>query len=412
MGSAGWRRRLTGVSPRASDRPTCGASLVAHRWWRIAGGASLGAGYVALLMFASTVVYLVIGALLMGSAALAVLYVLQSDWFGAGVCAVVTLVAVFSLFEGRSKLRGVEAPRDRFPALAAALDDVSQRVGAPVPHRVVLVPEASAFAFQRRPLRRLFRCELVMGLGAGALPLLSELDLKAILAHELAHYRHGHTAVHLYVWRAEQALRNFIGVLMDAFRVQRGPSRYVRSSGQFFTVLATLAVVIVMLPISLLLVVFHLLRLAESRSAEFEADRTAMRAFGSQAFVDGLTGLLVASNTMRGARQALYAEMREHQSNNFYAEMRRHYSELPAPVIAKLRIDAVREFRSLERTHPTTSDRPRAAYNGGEQLSLPTGPARPAVELIVPAGASTADAVESELTAMLFTGAASRRRRR
>jgi Zn-dependent protease with chaperone function len=252
------------------------------------------------------------------------------------------------------------------------------------------VPEAQAFVFQHRPVRRLFRRELVLGLGAGALPLLSDLDLKAILAHELAHYRHRHTAVHLFVWRAEQALGNFISVLMDAFRVQRGPSRRVQSS-QFVTLLAAFFVVLVTLPISLL------------------------RAFGPQAFLDGLTGLLVADHTMRGARQALYAEMRKHQSANFYAQMRRHYSELPAPVIAKLRLDAVRDFRSLERTHPTTSDRLRAAYLIGAHTSSPadlTGPARPAVELLVPAGASSADAVESELTALQFGGGASSRRRR
>jgi hypothetical protein len=203
-------------------------------------------------------------------------------------------------------------------------------------------------------------------------------------------------------------------VILDAFRVHRGSARRVQSS-QFVTLLAAFLVVVVTLPISLLLVVFHLLRLAESRSAEFEADRTAMRAFGPQAFIDGLTGLLVAEHTMRGARQALYAEMRKRQSANFYAELRRHYSELPAPVIVKLRLDAVRDFRSLERTHPTTSDRLRAGYLIGAQMSSPASqvsPVRPAVELLVPAGATTADGVESELTALLFGGGASSRRRR
>jgi hypothetical protein len=140
--------------------------------------------------------------------------------------------------------------------------------------------------------------------------------------------------------------------------------------------------------------------------------RTATRAYGPRAFLDGLTGLLVASSTMRGSRQALYAEMRKHQSNNFYAEMRQHYSELPAPVIATLRLDSVREFRSLERTHPTTSDRLRAAYLIGEQRAPTAEPACPAVDLLIPAGSSTADAVETELTSLLFGGSASRRRRR
>jgi hypothetical protein len=100
------------------------------------------------------------------------------------------------------------------------------------------------------------------------------------------------------------------------------------------------------------------------------------------------------------------------QSANFNAELRRHYSELPASVIAKLRLDAVRDFRSLERTHPTTSVRVRAACLIGEQTAPIATPARPTAELIIPAGASTADAVETELTSLLFGGSAARRRRR
>jgi Zn-dependent protease with chaperone function len=287
---------------------------------------------------------------------------------------------------------------------------VSQRIGAPVPHRVVLVPQAQAFVYQHHLLRRLFQRERVLCIGAGALPLLSDADLKAILAHELAHYRHGHTALHLYTRRAEHALHNFITILRDAVTVQYHPGRRARYSPSYLATAAATVVWIATLPIGVLYILFHLLHLAESRTAEFEADRTAMRAYGSQALMNGLTGLIVAANTMRGARGALRAEMTKHNSANFYDELRRHYSELPSAVIAKLRVDALREFRSLEHTHPTTPDRLRAALFVREILPPTPVPPRPAVELLIPAGAHNADEVETELTKLLLADPLPRRR--
>jgi Zn-dependent protease with chaperone function len=377
------------------------------------GEISLGAGYITLLVAASTAIYLAIGALLVGGAVLAATLARDGVWLGFAICVVVVLVTFFALVEFQPRPRGVEAPRVRFPALAAALDEVSQRIGAPVPHRVVLVPQAQAFVYQRHPLRRLFRRERVLCIGAGALPLLSDADLKAILAHELAHYRHGHTALHLYTRRAEHALHNFITIIRDAVTVQRQGTQSVRmrSSGMFFVYVASLLVWIVTLPMGLLLVVFHLLHLAESRTAEFEADRTAMRAYGPQALMNGLTGLIVAAHTMRGARGALRAEMMKHNSANFYDELRRHYAELPTAVIAKLRMDALCEFRSLEHTHPTTPDRLRAALFVREMPPPAPVPPRPAVELLIPAGALNADDVETELTKLLFADTPLRSRR-
>lgn len=338
---------------------------------------------------------------------------LDGAWLGVFIAVVFLALVVVSVYEGRPRLKGVEATRERFPRLFAALDEVSTAVQAPVPTRVVLLPRAEAFVFQHRPIRRFFRRELVLGLGAGALPLLSDVNLKAILAHELAHFGMGHTSLHRYYGRAEALLAGLLQTMFEAVGAQTGSSHNRRYRYRYSTASSTIVLLgtcfvwILSLPLRLILVGFHLLRLAESRAAEFDVNRAAVRTYGPQAFADGLTGVIVADNTTRGAFSALREEMLRSGEGNFYAAMRRHYDQLPAPIIAKLRLDATKEYRSLEHSHPTTPDRLRAAFLAGAAPS----PSGPAVSLIVPADAADAGAVELALTALLLAPYSRGRRR-
>jgi Zn-dependent protease with chaperone function len=298
----------------------------------------------------------------------------------------------------RPREPGVEASRDRFPRLFTALEEVSGRLKAPLPGRVVLVPGVTAYVYQHRPPRRLFRRELVLGLGVGSLPLLSDLDLKAILAHELAHFGQSHTRLHGYFAGAERVLYRTLDLLQGAR--QSGSRRYFYGYGSRTNMTADLVASVVSLPVRALWMGFHLVRMAESRAAEFAADRAAARAYGTQAFVDGLTGLRVADRTLRGAGPALAAAMRQRGEANFYAELRRHYASLPPAVIVKLRQEAVQGFRTLDQTHPVTPDRVRALYLAPVPPLIP--PTCPASDLVVPEGVAGADALERELTALLL----------
>jgi Zn-dependent protease with chaperone function len=405
----GLRRLVMRVDRRLATR-TARADLV-----RLGSGhwqpGRLGLVYMLALLLASTLIYMVIAAVLVGLAAFAFSLIRDHAWIGASVIAFLFVVFSLSLLLDRIRPKGVEAPRARFPRLWAALDDVRARTGAPLPHRVILVPQANAYVFQHRPLRRLFRRELVLALGAGCLPLQSELDVRSLLAHELAHYRHGHTALHRYYARAERALSDFTNMLTEAGETHGVLTRSYRTGGSFSFVVGAGAMLALLftLPLRLILFIFHLLRLAESRAAEFEADRTAINAYGSQALADNLTALLVADHTLRGTASSLRADMLKHNSRSIYAEMRRHYAALPPTVILHLRQESLREFRSLERSHPTTPDRLRAA----SIAAVPPPPDVPhttSTDLLTPAGATGPEDVEAELTALLFAERHSRRR--
>jgi hypothetical protein len=69
-------------------------------------------------------------------------------------------------------------------------------------------------------------------------------------------------------------------------------------------------------------------------------------------------------------------------------------------------VEATTGFRTLANSHPTTPDRLRAAYATFGTLPpspASTMPAYTTYMLLAPAGASHVDAVETELTKLLFT---------
>ena len=247
-------------------------------------------------------------------------------------------------------------------------------------------------------------------IGAAGLPLLSDVEMQSLLARELARTRDGGTALHRYCAQAENLLRDLIYGILDGVSGQartgiRGAQRYVRG-GTTISSVSFIGIVFswtILLPFRIVWSGYHLLRMRESRMLEFAADHAAVVAYGPQAFINGLTGYVVARRTFVKSGAALGREMRLHNSQNFYAEMRRHYSELPPQVISQLRVEATTGFRTLARSHPTLPDRLRAAYATIGTLPPSPAPAAPAYTLLAPADTSNADAIETELPALLFT---------
>lgn len=346
---------------------------------------SLSPVYLLLLITVSTLVYLLALGILVGAVALLVYSIHDQAWLGVGIAVILLAFIAFSMWESRASIRGVTAPPERFPRLDTAIAEVSARIGARMPHRVVLVPGAEFFVAQRRPLRRLFMPERVLGVGVAALQVLGEDEVKAILAHEFAHVRRGDPGLHRYFGGAEAALRQMVDALQYAVRSGRRSGRYA-FFGSFF-------IWLVAAPLRLLWTAFHLLRLRESRTAEFEADRRAIQAYGPDAFVSGLTGLIVAGNTFYSGSV---------RGSNLYAALRQHFSELPPHVLTQLRANAgTRDHRSIQFTHPATRDRIRAAYvlaapDQKPEKAIP----RPATDLLISQSGEGADGLERELTAL------------
>ncbi|HEU5423593.1 MAG TPA: hypothetical protein VFU72_08645, partial [Nitrolancea sp.] len=141
----GLSRIITRIDRRLATRAARAdlARLGSGRWWP----GQLGVFYTLALFLGSTLVYAVIAAVLAGLAVLTISLVRDQAWVGAGIVAFLFVVFSLSLLLDRTQAEGIQAPRERFPRLWDALDDVRVRTGAPLPHRVVLVPEAAAYVF-------------------------------------------------------------------------------------------------------------------------------------------------------------------------------------------------------------------------------------------------------------------------
>ena len=360
--------------------------------------------YLALLLLVATLIYLGVLGVIALCVWLLVDAILTLSFIEAFIGVIFLALIALALWPRNRGSKTTPATRERFPALWTALDEASQRVGSPLPKRVVLSAEDDLHIGRRLAGGN------TLTIGAATLPLLSDVEIKSLLAHELAHAYNGGTALHRYCFHAEQLLHELVygvleGISGQAYGAIRRTQRYVRG-GDTMSSVGFMGLVIswtLLLPFRVLWSGYHLLRMHESRMAEFAADRAAVVAYGPQAFINASSGYAVAERTFVKSGAALGREMRLHNSQNFYAEMRRHYSELPPQVIAQLRVEATVGFRTLARDHPILPDRLRAAYATIGTLPPSPAPTAPAYTLLTPARANDADTIETELTALLFT---------
>lgn len=159
-----------------------------------------------------------------------------------------------------------EASRDEYPALHHMVQDLSYRAGLPAP-RVYIIDAnyANAFATGRNPQKG------VVAVTTGLLEILSERELRGVIAHELAHIRNRDiliasvaatlTAAISYIAQALQLSALFGGNASSEEEEQPSPW-----GGLLFALVAPLAATIV--------------QLAISRSREYIADATAAEITG------------------------------------------------------------------------------------------------------------------------------------
>lgn len=396
------RRLATGIARRElarisrTGRPTSARNLL----------------YVALLSLLSAAIYLIVGALFVGSVILLAQFALSETWVGVVLAGVIVLYLFWALFGLPQKIEGIVAPIAEYPRLAATMSEIAARVGVKAPRWVVLAPDADFWIARRMLWGRALTPQVIVAIGAAALTQMNDPELRAVLTHELGHYRSEHTFFTRYFGGAEQALAHVIdGIKAGISTNYRNDwTARARSTVSLPVLVGVVIIWVVTLPLRLLWFGFHLLRMRLSRSDEYEADRLAVQAYGARSFTQGLMAVISSEDTLRGAGASIVGDMKRRNNPNLYAELRRHYAELPPDAFARMRWRAVKGYRGLEQTHPITPDRVRAAL----LIATPEAPIpfllQPVSNIITPEGAPDASQVELRLTQIIF--ARGRRRRR
>jgi heat shock protein HtpX len=120
---------------------------------------------------------------------------------------VVAGAILWSVFPRRDKFErpGLLLEREAHPRLFAELDAIAAALKEPVPREVYLVGQANAFVADRGGMLG-FGSRRVMGIGLPLLSCLTVTEIRAVLAHEFAHYYSGDTRMGPWVYNTQTAM--------------------------------------------------------------------------------------------------------------------------------------------------------------------------------------------------------------
>jgi Zn-dependent protease with chaperone function len=182
--------------------------------------------------------------------------------------------AIFKSVFARPGQGGFGLPKtaDQCPRLYEALADVARRVDTDPVDAVYLAPGSSIGVHQegRGPFGVFGVKRRVLTLGLSTLHFLTVGELKAILAHEYAHFSHRDTFYSRFIYQVTLTIREALQGMAQA----GGSYNYVNPF-YWFLVLYYKA--------------YSLLAAGFSRSREFLADRMAASLYGSDVFTSALT---------------------------------------------------------------------------------------------------------------------------
>ena len=267
----------------------------------------------------------------------------------AGVPVVALVLALIrALFFRMSDIEGVEITPADAPRLVALVQELRRVVGAPRIHRLVVGAGLQASAIQV-PRVGIFWPRNTLLIGYPLLVLLSEEQLRAVVAHELAHLGRAHGRVAHWIYRTQVSWRRLIGVL-----AQRGAvplfvhwvirvyiPRLERHSGNI------------------------------AREQERFADQCASRAAGSRAAADALIVTSVGEHILRASFWPTTLDVRQAELPRPYSRMRRELrlgaNDASAATLAELLEDVTESADS----HPALAERLAAL---GETAAIPASP--------------------------------------
>jgi Zn-dependent protease with chaperone function/tetratricopeptide (TPR) repeat protein len=262
-----------------------------------------------------------------------------------------TAAAVRSLFFRMPWPEGLKVSPQNAPALLAMVEEVRRALQAPPIHQVLIGTAFTASIVQVPRLAMLWPRN-VLTIGYPLLALLSAQQLKAVVAHELAHVFHSHGLLSGWVWRTHRSWMRLTAVLQE------------RSTVPIFVRWIQAGYVPRLSAQSRLI----------SRDQEFVADLGARSVAGSPTAADALVvndlGVCLAEREFWPAIFGLVESQPEPPEP--FSRMQREFAVLlQSADTGKLLDELLREETDDDDTHPSLRDRLRAIGEAGHLVGVP-----------------------------------------
>ncbi|MCS7185760.1 MAG: M48 family metalloprotease [Armatimonadota bacterium] len=235
---------------------------------------------------------------------------------------------------------GVLKTSAEMPRLWRVLGEVAHRVGAQKPDEVLLVPSPTAAVIETGGLWGLpISTKRCLILGVALLQWLTLTELKAVLAHELAHFRHKDSAWVRFVHHVTERLFQMIENVRHATRWWWiNPAYWL---------------------LSLYLWIYAIMAASFKRKREFWADRVAASAYGSEVYKSALEKVVDAQFFGEALSQLFWDLVKFAKPlPNAFDALRQIRRSVDPVEVKRLRRDIwLYERRSIFATHPPLRER-------------------------------------------------------
>ncbi len=204
----------------------------------------------------------------------------------------------------------VELTQPSQPELFAFVERLARETGAPMPHRIFLRPEVTAFVSLDTSLPSLLRpSRRTLGIGLGLVNVLTLAEFKAVLAHELGHFAQDMMASR-YVYVGQRVASRVVHHRGAIDRLLEGASSTDLRIAWIGWIFRTIAWSVR----SIIGSVFRMALVAEralSRKMELQADLVAVSVTGSDALIEALFRLRAGDDAFDRATQVAVSELGE-----------------------------------------------------------------------------------------------------
>lgn len=267
-------------------------------------------------------------------------------WFGviAGACGILTILLMLE----RRKEPGYPLRPEGTPELFRIVEDLATGGRTGPPTQIRLVEWTDFFAYHRIRWWPRPRAERVIGVGLLGMYALTMIQFKAVVAHELAHFRNRDTLAGLYIWNALDALGELVRP-----NIPYWPTLPYTGCNPIPVLLFALR--------GIGLAYYHLLEsfaLAASRRQELLADRFAAELVSPTALTGGLIHLGAYETAFSGQFSTIVQLIvNELDTRDVYTQFNQTWANLSERKKQEYFAEAVASFRSEYDSHPSYQDR-------------------------------------------------------